>query len=815
MVRRSRLRLLALSNFENQPAILRVVRKLLTLLPLGLVFLSHGCFGPPMPLCDGAECRPPVELDHDAIQRLLRDMGQAREKGEFDRLRGFVRYARETPPGTPLRAASEYSLAVLLMREGQWTEASGLIEPGVRSEGLLKDYFLLAFGVSHEALDQLDEAEGAYRRLLLADPDSTWVEEARSRLARLYWEQGRWQEILVLSDHLPAAQGDGDLLQRYRLSDRKALRPLAWYRIGALERLGHQDAALELLKTRFARHPDEKFDPADGLPATAEEGLRNGQERPLVEFIEAGLWVERSRALKRLNRNVEAAQELNQVLQGRRGNWLPEGKRLVEEYGDSHLRTKNYSVMEQELTQLVSQLHDQPALRAQAEYWKGRALARQGRYNEALAIYKRAVKAGGAAEKARVEYFAGLALEEMGNSEQAARRFQQVLRYVETGNYAEEALWRLGFEDYRKGRFREARQWFQKLSDIPPASSLDYWRARYFLARSLEETDSGKAAVKMYWDILDQSPPSVYGFWAARRLGLDTGRACQWLPRSCASKSVPDSMDREPRPVEILTEEENGRVGRQVRKAELLFMIGMHEAAERELNQLDASALSETLRMDLSRLLGREGRFHEAQRIIRYNADGRLWRAMEEGTLDTWRLAYWPGYQYLVREESIRHALPPGLVHGLIQEESRYQPAVASPAGAQGLMQLMPATAAQIRSESGFPEPELEELHDPAVNIGMGVGYLRSMTDRLGGRHLLALAAYNAGPGAVERWMGQKHDESCEIFLEDIPYAETRGYVKKVTGSALVYDLLYGLDSGSSAWPEPQDTLCLPSAASN
>jgi soluble lytic murein transglycosylase-like protein len=117
-------------------------------------------------------------------------------------------------------------------------------------------------------------------------------------------------------------------------------------------------------------------------------------------------------------------------------------------------------------------------------------------------------------------------------------------------------------------------------------------------------------------------------------------------------------------------------------------------------------------------------------------------------------------FDSLVQEHATRHAIRPELVRAVIQVESGFNPQARSPKGAMGLMQLMPATAAQLGVENPF---------DPAENIRGGTAYLRQLLDRFDGDEELALAAYNAGPGAVDRY-GRRIP----------PYRETQDYVKKV-----------------------------------
>jgi soluble lytic murein transglycosylase len=127
--------------------------------------------------------------------------------------------------------------------------------------------------------------------------------------------------------------------------------------------------------------------------------------------------------------------------------------------------------------------------------------------------------------------------------------------------------------------------------------------------------------------------------------------------------------------------------------------------------------------------------------------------------------------------------LPMELLLGLAKQESRFTPAVRSPVGATGLMQLMPETAAEL---AGAPVP-LKTLEDPAENAALGSRYLARMLRQWNGDPLLAVASYNAGPGAVAGWLGPRLRSDPELWVEAIPYPETRLYVKKVLGNVWSY----------------------------
>jgi soluble lytic murein transglycosylase len=134
------------------------------------------------------------------------------------------------------------------------------------------------------------------------------------------------------------------------------------------------------------------------------------------------------------------------------------------------------------------------------------------------------------------------------------------------------------------------------------------------------------------------------------------------------------------------------------------------------------------------------------------------------------------------------------MIHAIARQESQFDRQIVSSAGARGLMQLMPGTAREVAGKLGMGY-ELSSLYDPHYNIRLGSTYFQQMLRYYGGSYPLAVAAYNAGPGNVNKWLRANGDPRLPggdivQWIEDIPIYETRNYVQRVLENAVVYDLL-------------------------
>lgn len=159
--------------------------------------------------------------------------------------------------------------------------------------------------------------------------------------------------------------------------------------------------------------------------------------------------------------------------------------------------------------------------------------------------------------------------------------------------------------------------------------------------------------------------------------------------------------------------------------------------------------------------------------------DKRLWGALG--------LRFPVAYPELFAQWGRQRGLDTYLLMGIARRESAFNPTIQSSAGARGLMQLMPGTAQLVHKREGVPYDGVTSLDDPNTNIGLGSSYIGTLLQRYNGNRIAAVAAYNAGPNRIDRWL-KNSGQPFDLFIEQIPFKETREYVLAVLGYRSLFE---------------------------
>jgi soluble lytic murein transglycosylase len=165
-----------------------------------------------------------------------------------------------------------------------------------------------------------------------------------------------------------------------------------------------------------------------------------------------------------------------------------------------------------------------------------------------------------------------------------------------------------------------------------------------------------------------------------------------------------------------------------------------------------------------------------------------------------YELLYPLPFEREVRTASRLSGLPSDLIYGVMRQESLYRRDALSSAGARGLLQMLPETARRTARTWKRPRPAADDLFDPAVNVPLGAAHLRELVDRFDGQTVVALAGYNAGARAAARWLPAQSIEP-DVWIENIPYNETRNYVQRILWHNVVFGWLRtGEPQKTNAW---------------
>ncbi|MCE9668695.1 transglycosylase SLT domain-containing protein [Myxococcus stipitatus] len=293
------------------------------------------------------------------------------------------------------------------------------------------------------------------------------------------------------------------------------------------------------------------------------------------------------------------------------------------------------------------------------------------------------------------------------------------------------------------------------------------------------------SALDDYELLATERPATWYGLLARSRLAvLAPERLARVRPPPEPSTQDAPPAEVWPLPPGRLREDARFAAGVE------LLRLGLPGAVE-ELLAVDARGLSEAPARLLYQTVLRTGRQRAARQVARTSLRQEVHGPLNAASRPVWE-ATWPlAYRKVIQRYARVSRVDPDLMQGLIREESRFRPEARSATGALGLAQLMPSTARQVASALKLAEVSESSLLQPAQNVRLGAAYLGQLLARFGGNKAFAVAAYNAGPGAVDRWRQALPEAELDEWVEHIAFDETREYVKHVLGSYGAYKLLY------------------------
>jgi len=734
------------------------------------------------------EARQAVEQGrHWHATRLLRDLARTSEVGpEATLLAARADAGRGAWDDVARRLEGQPWLDSLAFGEGRALLARARLERGdnlgavVAFEAFL-DYAIerrprvlaeLGLARALERLDQGPEAAAAYQRAALAMPSLRPWTAIRAA-----------EELAQTGDTVAvrAALVDVDYSHRRRMTE-----------VEAYQQAGNSHAALDLLldaadtpsgsRRRGELHARAARIQLDWGDTTAAIGTLRGAIRVapsysreaaelLAELPErsAADYLAIARALDRSGAPAPAARAYQRYLT-MSSPAAQERVRLQLKIGELQFRAGQYWLAIEGLERLIASKPG-TATESRAAYLRARATYRRGWRREGRARLREvASRYPGTSSALRSLTLLADLYDNAGDYARARTIYDELVRDYPTSRSARTARFRLGIFDYLDGDHAAARRHFERARRLQSRGQIhvaaSYWAARSAL--TLDDPGLADDAEQLLRHVHARDPYGYYGFLAAARVGIDPWETLEDGP--------------EPEAVDAVKIARLDLIG-------LLREAGLYQEAQAVLESvLEEAPQRPAALLGLSNALAARGFGQEAVRLG-WRAHARLrghWSA-------TVLKAIYPlAFEEIILAEARAQDLPPYLVAAIARQESAFAPQVVSRAGARGLLQIMPETGRWWASRMGIRDYNRDALFHPEINVHLGTAYFADLNRRYGDLQL-SLIAYNAGPTRARRWRQRpSYAIDPELFVEQIPFNETRTYVRNIQTQVRIYRHLYG-----------------------
>ncbi|MBU4483866.1 transglycosylase SLT domain-containing protein [bacterium] len=648
-------------------------------------------------------------------------------------------------------------------------EARGFLKSSLNNYQILGDYSLYYLALMDFEEGKYEAAVEAFLELCNDYSNSMWVPYAREKLA---------ESRKALGDY-DRARANYEMIKK-KHPNFKEKEELDFI-IGELYFLeGKYSDSYQLLSRLYL----------DGIEKTKREQILG-----YISEIDKKLKTKHAVHLESVDMQLKLATGLN-----KKGKYGEEVKILKEVY-KKPLSVRTNEKIEYNLARAYFKLRDYNEAQKRFEkiysksshFYRWNALdcliqvaVRQDRYEDVEKLTKKLLEnkpKSGLVQEA--VYRLGFVYMDSGKYKEAIEEFKGILKSSRGSQYKSISYWNLAWCYYQTEQYDSAVKMLKRIEARSRGNGFDKMRAVYWQARSHERLGDFAKAQEIYRILIEDYPRTYYSYIALQRMDSEDKNKKKaldywYVDESSLSPSKYtelDTMDGWKKIQEI-----NG--------------IGLHEELKAELMKFYRkkgvfSYLDLLKFLDVA--LDVED-YHLIQKASRDHFETVMAVAMKDSEVRRvfWEAAYPRAYNEHVESESIRTGVNPNLIYAIMREESTFKPKVLSSANAIGLMQIIPPTGRRLAKKTGLINFKKDSLEDPIINIRLGTYYLKELLMMFGRQPVYAIASYNAGETAVARWINNGYSDQIEEFIEEIPYQETRNYVKKVLASYWIYQELYG-----------------------
>ncbi len=593
--------------------------------------------------------------------------------------------------------ARDFLLGMACFRLTEWEQAAEYLGKAVTGFPILADYAAYNRSLALQRLARYGESLTVLEGFATIYPESPLIRSAEKLRADLLFDSG---------DFTAAYASYQSFIEKYP-SGSDALEAL--HRLAlCLVKKGDPTGAVAALRSIWLKYP------ASAIAASAEDDLRNlAQNGVNVAPYSAQELFRRGTILFDLGKYEKALKTFNAItISGETEDFIAG---LLLKTGQAQLKARHFKDAEHTFSDLLSR-NPRREIGDGARYWLAKTIDRRGREDEAFAVYTKLSESSPKSGLADDALLAAAFIRKFQNrSDEELSVLKTLVRKYPGSNLAKTAFWEIGLTSYQAGDLKTAAECFLKLLD--GGTTRD--RALYWYGRTLEAAGDGKGAAGAFSALAAEYPLGFYSLLYRQNSKINEGGDPALSADICELLPLPPGYER----------------------AKALIALGLYEEAGRELAVSRRKlAARPGMLTGLARLYLEMGDFHASYSLLKDRQLG----YPDKSTLTQWGIAYPLAFRREVTASALKCGVPESLVYAVIRAESNYFPTALSPAGAVGLMQVMPATAAAV-AKGRAEKYAIDRLVLPETNIRLGVRHLKDLLRLYDGDQVLAVAAYNAG----------------------------------------------------------------------
>ncbi len=647
-------------------------------------------------------------------------------------------------------------------KAGRIDQASGVWK-NLLPDALYGPAALLLLARAYSNSGDLEKSEALLDELLKDRPDTVYAQQAQRILVEVLCRQRKVEAVPLLTSMIDKAQ------------DKQV--PQLVYLLAKLHRqLGNYPAAVVLYRKLFLQYPAS----VEGLAASEDLAWMVVHGKiPRPTFTEKEQ-LARARKLFAMGRFDLAADSYKYLLKRN-----PRDIDLLLRLAECRYKGREN---QEAIRILKGVLQRKPSAKEQTEalYILSRLYWRIDKNKHFEQCCQKLLEVADPATKEKVLFNLGANAYERGQFDKSLLHFSRLLKMTRKRSVKADVHWKIGWIMYRTGKYQEATEAFRQARVQLPGGRITN-ASLYWQARSLMNMNRSSEAKALLGQIARSAPLDYYG---QRSAGLLESMGVSIKHGTPRKRSFPD--------VKLTVAE---RTHRNVTDADELMEAGLYDLALANLEALPKSMKSSPAIVFLAAKAAYGARqYRKARDILSTAFAASMANPPPDAPAAFIDMVFPQVHRKATAQAAKKHSVDPNLVWAVIRQESLYDATAVSPAGALGLMQVTPKAAGVVSRHGRIPAGAIAKLLEPEENVAYGVRILSNNLRSFKGQIVPAVASYNADIRKVRGWVKKNGKMRQDVFIENIPYLETRQYVKKVLAGYRAYSMLHRKKDIAGFW---------------